>query len=54
VRRDWAQYYDRITMMDRAVGANLRELEEACHSFNLLSATTAERVLRFWQVRNAT
>jgi uncharacterized sulfatase len=29
VRRDWAQYYDRITMMDTEVGANLRELEEA-------------------------
>jgi len=29
VRRDWAQYYDRITMMDRAVKANLQELEEA-------------------------
>jgi uncharacterized sulfatase len=29
VRKDWAQYYDRITMMDRLAGANLRELEEA-------------------------
>lgn len=29
VRRDWAQYYDRITMMDREAGANLRELEKA-------------------------
>src|SRR3954470_11923346 len=29
VRRDWAQYYDRITMMDREAGNNLRELEKA-------------------------
>jgi uncharacterized sulfatase len=29
VRRDWAQYYDRITMMDREAGADLRELDKA-------------------------
>jgi arylsulfatase A-like enzyme len=29
VRKDWAQYYDRLTMMDALVGKNLRELEEA-------------------------
>jgi arylsulfatase A-like enzyme len=29
VRRDWAQYYDRITMMDREAGAKLHELEKA-------------------------
>jgi arylsulfatase A-like enzyme len=29
VRKDWAQYYDRITMMDKLAGANLRELEAA-------------------------
>jgi arylsulfatase A-like enzyme len=29
VRQDWAQYYDRITMMDAEVGRNLRELEDA-------------------------
>ena len=29
VRKDWAQYYDRLTMMDKLVGKNLRELEEA-------------------------
>jgi arylsulfatase A-like enzyme len=29
VRQDWAQYYDRMTEMDRLVGANLRELEDA-------------------------
>jgi uncharacterized sulfatase len=29
VRRDWAQYYDRITMMDKTAGARLRELDEA-------------------------
>jgi uncharacterized sulfatase len=29
VRRDWAQYYDRITMMDKQAGAKLRELEAA-------------------------
>ena len=29
VRRDWAQYHDRITMMDKLVGQNLKELEEA-------------------------
>lgn len=28
-----------------------RELEQACQDYNLLSASTAERVLRFWQVR---
>jgi arylsulfatase A-like enzyme len=27
VRRDWAQYYDRITMMDKQTGALLQELE---------------------------
>ncbi len=29
VRQDWAQYYDRLTMMDTKVGENLRELDEA-------------------------
>jgi len=29
VRRDWAQYYDRITMMDQKAGANLLELDKA-------------------------
>jgi uncharacterized sulfatase len=29
VRKDWAQYYDRITMMDAEVGAKLRELADA-------------------------
>ena len=29
VRQDWARYYDRIAMMDAAVGANLQELEDA-------------------------
>jgi arylsulfatase A-like enzyme len=29
VRRDWGQYYDRITMMDKLAGANLKELEKA-------------------------
>lgn len=29
VRKDWAQYYDRVTMMDTLVGQNLKELEEA-------------------------
>ena len=29
VRKDWAQYYDRLTMMDRMVGNALQELEEA-------------------------
>jgi len=29
VRKDWAQYYDRITMMDQQCGAALREIEDA-------------------------
>ena len=29
VRRDWAQYYDKLTEMDALVGRNLKELEEA-------------------------
>ena len=29
VRKDWAQYYDRLTMMDKEVGQDLKELEEA-------------------------
>ena len=29
VRRDWAQYYDKMTEMDALVGQNLKELEEA-------------------------
>jgi uncharacterized sulfatase len=29
VRRDWAQYYDRIAMMDAQVGVNLTELVDA-------------------------
>ncbi|MDA2931157.1 sulfatase-like hydrolase/transferase, partial [Acidobacteria bacterium AH-259-O06] len=29
VRRDWAQYYDKITEMDSGVGQNLKELQEA-------------------------
>jgi len=28
VRRDWAQYYDKITEMDQVVGKHLRELDE--------------------------
>jgi arylsulfatase A-like enzyme len=29
VRKDWAQYYDRITMMDAELGARLQEVEDA-------------------------
>ncbi|MEZ6145498.1 MAG: sulfatase-like hydrolase/transferase [Planctomycetaceae bacterium] len=29
VRQDWAQYYDRVTMMDAEFGERLREMEEA-------------------------
>jgi arylsulfatase A-like enzyme len=29
VRQDWAQYYDRISMMDAKVGENLKELQDA-------------------------
>ena len=29
VRRDWAQYYDKLTEMDARVGRNLRELQDA-------------------------
>ncbi|MCB1062529.1 MAG: sulfatase-like hydrolase/transferase [Verrucomicrobiae bacterium] len=29
VRKDWAQYYDRITMMDAECGAALQEIEDA-------------------------
>jgi arylsulfatase A-like enzyme len=29
VRHDWAQYYDRITMMDRQAGAALKEIKKA-------------------------
>jgi len=29
VRKDWAQYYDQITLMDKQAGQILRELEEA-------------------------
>lgn len=29
VRRDWAQYYDRVTMMDQQAGAELKKLEKA-------------------------
>jgi len=29
VRKDWAQYHDRITMMDAQLGERLREIEEA-------------------------
>ncbi|MGZ0163672.1 MAG: sulfatase-like hydrolase/transferase [Planctomycetales bacterium] len=29
VRKDWAQYYDRLTMMDALVGKNLKEIEDA-------------------------
>jgi uncharacterized sulfatase len=32
VRKDWAQYYDRITQMDEEVGQALKELEEAGHA----------------------
>lgn len=28
-RKNWAQYYDRITMMDKRAGQNLKELEQA-------------------------
>ena len=29
VRKNWAQYYDRLTMMDARAGANLKEIAEA-------------------------
>ena len=29
VRKDWAQFYDRLTMMDELVGRHLKELDEA-------------------------
>ena len=29
VRKDWAQYYDRLTMMDALVGKNLKEIKDA-------------------------
>ena len=29
VRKDWAQYYDRITMMDKLVGNTLKEIKDA-------------------------
>lgn len=29
VRKDWAQYYDRITQMDAQIGAHLKEIEDA-------------------------
>lgn len=29
VRKDWAQYYDRLTMMDAECGARLKEIEDA-------------------------
>ena len=29
VRKDWAQYYDRLTMMDALVGKNLKEIADA-------------------------
>ncbi|PAW64272.1 MAG: sulfatase [Verrucomicrobiia bacterium Tous-C2TDCM] len=29
VRKDWARYYDRLTMMDAELGGRLREIEEA-------------------------
>ena len=29
VRKDWAQYYDRLTMMDARAGANLKEIADA-------------------------
>ena len=32
VRQDWAQYYDKITEMDRQVGERLQELEKAGHA----------------------
>jgi len=36
VRRDWAQYYDRITMMDREAGDNLQQLQKAGLSDNTI------------------
>ena len=40
VRRDWAQYYDRITEMDELAGAVLRELEQAGSPTIRSSSTT--------------
>lgn len=36
VRKDWAQYYDRLTMMDHLAGENLGELEDAGLSDNTI------------------
>ncbi|MFH6985840.1 sulfatase-like hydrolase/transferase [Marinoscillum luteum] len=36
IRHDWAQYYDRITLMDHRVGEVLKELEESGQSENTI------------------
>ncbi|WP_421897518.1 sulfatase-like hydrolase/transferase [Marinoscillum sp.] len=36
IRHDWAQYYDRITLMDQRVGEILKELEESGQAENTM------------------
>lgn len=53
-RFDWPTVRALLLVRRNCRQLSSHDLEEACHSFNLLSATTAERVLRFWQVRSGT
>jgi hypothetical protein len=50
---DWAAVRALLLVRRNCHPLSAKELEQACQDFNALSASTAERVLRFWHVRES-
>lgn len=48
---DWSVVRAILTVRRNCRPPSAADLEQACQDYNTLSSTTAERVLRFWQVR---
>jgi uncharacterized protein (DUF2336 family) len=48
---DWAVVRAILIVRRNCRSPSSQDLEQACQDYNTLSSTTAERVLRFWQVR---
>jgi uncharacterized protein (DUF2336 family) len=49
---DWSVVRPVIIIRRNCRAPSAHDLEQACQDYNTLSSTTAERVLRFWQVRH--
>jgi uncharacterized protein (DUF2336 family) len=50
---DWAVVRAILIVRRNCRAPSANDLEQACQDYNTLSAATAERVLRFWQVRRS-